>query len=97
MPKPLYKRNEAIPDTVLHRKLQIPQKNGQYAIGKKDLFAVVIALRYLIDNQEFKQFKAELKRLIHSVLKNCPHISQELLFSKMGFSENWEKIVCYKK
>ena len=78
-------------------KLQLPRKKGQYTIGKKDLFAVVIALRYLIDNQEFKQFKAELKRLIHSVLKNCPHISQELLFSKMGFPENWEKIVRLKK
>ena len=37
--------NEAIPDMVLHSKLQLPQKNGQYTIGKKDLFAVVIALR----------------------------------------------------
>ncbi len=89
--------NEAIPDMGLHSKLQLPQKNGQYTIGKKDLFAVVIALRYLIDSQEFKQFKAELKRLINSVLKNCPHISRELLFSKMGFPENWEKIVRYKK
>ena len=89
--------NEAIPDMVLHSKLQLPQKKGQYTLGKKDLFAVVIALRYLIDNQEFKQLKTELKRLIHSVLKNCPHISQELLFSKMGFPENWEKIVRYKK
>lgn len=89
--------NEAIPDMVLHSKLQLPQKKGQYTIGKKDLFAVVIALRYLIDNQEFKQFKTELKRLIHSVLNNCPHISQELLFSKMGFPANWEKIVRYKK
>ena len=89
--------NEAIPDMVLHSKLQLPQKKGQYTIGKKDLFAVVIALRYLIDSQEFKQFKTDLKRLINSVLKNCPHISQELLFSKMGFPENWEKIVRYKK
>lgn len=89
--------NEAIPDMVLHSKLQLPQKNGQYTTGKKDLFAVVIALRYLIDNQEFKQFKTELKHLIHSVLKNCPHVTQELLFSKMRFPQNWEKIICYKK
>lgn len=89
--------NEAIPDMVLHSKLQLPQKKGQYTIGKKDLFAVIIALRYLIDNQEFKQFKTELKRLINSVLKNCSHISQELLFAKMGFPDNWEKIMRYKK
>lgn len=89
--------NEAIPNTMLHRKLQLPYQKGQYTIGKKDLFAVVIALRYLIDNDEFKQFKAELKRLIHSILKSCPHVSQELLFSKMGFPANWEKISLYKK
>ena len=92
-----FKINEAIPDTTLHYKLQLPQKKGQYTTGKKDLFAVVIALRYLIDNEEFKQFKTELKRLIHSVLKNCPHVSQEQLFSRMGFPENWEKINRYKK
>ena len=89
--------NEAIPDMILHNKLQLTQKNGQYIIGKKDLFAVVIALCYLIDNHEFKKFKSELKRLIHSVLKDCPHISQDLLFSKMGFPKNWEQIIQYKK
>ncbi len=89
--------NEAIPDTILHDKLQLPRKKGHYTIGKKDLFAVIIALRYLIDNQEFKQFKADLRRLIHSILKNCSHISEELLYSKMGLPENWEKITRYKK
>ena len=89
--------NESIPDTILHRKLQITQKNKQYIMGKRDLFAVVIALRYLISNDEFKQFKTTLKRLLNTVLKNCPHISRELLFSHMGFPENWEKITRYKK
>lgn len=92
-----FKVNEAIPDMVLHSKLHLPQKKGQYTIGKKDLFAVVIALRYLIDNHEFVQLKTELKHSIHSVLKDCPHISQELLFSKMGFPANWEKITQYQK
>lgn len=88
--------NEAIPDTMLHSKLQLPMKNGQYINGKKDLFAVVISLRYLISNDEFKHFKSSLKALINSILKTCPHISQELLFSKMGFPDNWEKISRYQ-
>ncbi len=92
-----FRVNEAIPDMLLHSKLQIPQKKGQYTIGKKDLFAVVVALRYLLDDSEFKKFKTELNRLITSVLKNCSHISQELLFSKMGFPVNWNKITRYKK
>lgn len=92
-----FRVNEAIPDMNLHSKLNLPQKKGQYTIGKKDLFAVVIALRYLLNNDEFKHFKSDLKRLITSILKSCPHISEDLLFSKMGFPNNWDKIMGYKK
>ena len=90
-----FRVKEDIPDTFLHKKLNIPQKNRQYIRGKKDLFAVIIALHYLIDNQEFKCFKTELKRLISAVLKSCPHVTQEVLFSKMGFPDNWENIMRY--
>lgn len=88
---------ETIPDTTLHKKLHIAQKNGQYVIGKQDLFSVVIALRYLIKNNEFKQFKSKLSKLITQVLKDCPHLSKEHLFKEMGFPENWSDITRYKK
>ena len=52
----------------LHHKLQLPAKKGQYRIGKQDLFAAVIALRYLIENDDFKHFKSMLTRLIKNVL-----------------------------
>ncbi|MDO4475099.1 MAG: Abi family protein [Eubacteriales bacterium] len=49
----------------------------------------------------FKVNEAISDMVLHSKLqisqKNCPHISQELLFSKMGFPENWDKIARYKK
>ena len=92
-----FRVKEAIPDTILHHKLKIPLKNRQYSIGKNDLFAVVIALRYLLDNDEFKHFKRDLKKLINSILMQCPHISQEFLFTQMGFPQNWDNITRYKK
>lgn len=88
---------DTIPDTVLHNKLSISSKNGQYTMGKHDLFAVVISLRYLISNSDFKEFKAALSRLISSTLKACPHISKETLLSEMGFPSNWNKIIRFKK
>lgn len=91
-----FKVNEAIPDMPLHKKLCLSKKKGQYVIGKRDLFAVVIALRYLIDNNEFLFFKRNLKRLISTVLKECPHISRDMLYFKMGFPDNWDKICRYK-
>lgn len=88
---------ETIPNTILHKKLGIAQKKGQYTIGKQDLFSVVIAIRYLIGNNEFKQFKSNLSKLIIKVLKDCPHLSKEQLLGKMGFPENWSDIAVYKK
>lgn len=74
---------------------QNKQEFHQY--GKQDLFAVVIALRYLISNEDFKAFKSGLEKLINKVLKQCPHLTQEQLLKEMGFPVNWERIMRYKK
>ena len=92
-----FRIHETIPDTLLHQKLQIPQKNGNYIYGKQDLFAVVIALRYLINSDDFKLFKSTLRKLINKVLKECPHLPREQLLQQMGFPTNWDKITRYKK
>ncbi|MBQ8248205.1 MAG: Abi family protein [Lachnospiraceae bacterium] len=92
-----FRIHETIPDSLLHKKMQIPQKNGNYLYGKQDLFAVVIALRYLISAEDFKVFKSGLTKLINKVLKQCPHLTREQLLKEMGFPENWEKIIRYKK
>ena len=91
-----FKTTDAIPDAILHEKLQIPRRKGQYALGKQDLFAVVISLRYLINESDFKRFKSILSRLISGVLKMCPHLMKEQLLYKMGFPVNWHKITRYK-
>ena len=64
---------------------------------KKDLFAVVIALRYLISDTEFKTFRRNLGLLIKDVLKKCPHLTEDQLLKEMGFPKNWAKITRYKK
>jgi len=71
-----FRTSDTIPDTLLHKKLNIPMKKGSYLFGKHDLFAVVLSLRYLIGNDEFKKFKASLSWLILQVLKQCPHITK---------------------
>ena len=92
-----FRINETIPDTLLHKKLKIQSINSHYICGKQDLFAVVIALRYLISNNEFKLFKTALSKLIKTVLKQCPHITEKQLLDNMGFPVNWDKITSYKK
>lgn len=89
--------NETIPDTVLHKKLNIPRHKGQYVCGKRDLFGVLIALTYLLDSKEFRELKLALTKLINSVPCDCPHITKHQLLTFMGFPENWNKITAYRK
>lgn len=85
-----------IPNTVLHKKLGIAQNGTQYIYGKKDLFSVVIAFRYLLPKEEFVIFKRELGRQIEKYLTRSQRISEEKLLGIMGFPQNWKMITRYK-
>ena len=68
---------------------------NQYEKGKQDLFAVVIAFRYLLPGKDFLEFKRKLIKEIDRVNREVEHISEVELLNKMGFSENWKSITKY--
>ena len=41
--------------------------------------------------------KATLSKLIKTVLKQCPHLTEKHLLDNMGFPSNWNKISRYRK
>lgn len=86
-----------IPDTTIHRKFNISKKGTQYTHGKRDYFSLIIALRYLLPDDSFKDFKKGLKSLIRAYQKESSRLSQEELYEKLGLPENWEKITRYKR
>ena len=92
-----YRTADSIPDLPIHRKLKIAQKGSQYENEKNDLFSVVIALRYMLNDQWYKELIKELKALIDKYLKKHDSISEQELYEKMGFPENWRKITRYRK
>lgn len=92
-----YQTNEDIPDTVLHAKLNIPKHGAQYIYGKRDLFALVIAFRYLIPNDDFKKFKKRLIQIIRHYLRSSRVLTETQLLESMGFPCNWKNITKYKK
>lgn len=69
-----------IPDTLLHKKLGIQKNGNQYVQGKKDLFSVIIALRYLLPKEDFLVFKKRLVRIIIEYLKRSNRLSEIELF-----------------
>lgn len=91
-----YRTIDAIADTPIHKKLSLPKRGNQYEKGKQDLFAVVIAFRYLLPKNDFFDFKRKLVKEINKIDKLLVHISEDELLEKMGFPENWKDITKYR-
>ncbi len=92
-----YQTKDAIPNTVLHKKLGITPKGSSYTCGKHDLFALVISLRYLLPNKDFLRFKTQLITAINRFLSASTAFSEQELYRYMGFPKNWKSIARYKK
>lgn len=84
------------PDTPIHQALGIPLKGEQYLYGKNDLFATVIALKYLLPSKTFCSLKNELTKCIDQYLRISPRITRSELYNLMGFPDNWQSITSYK-
>lgn len=90
-----YRTVDQLLDTPLHARLSIPKQGNQYIYGKQDLFAVVIAFRYLLPKEEFSAFKKKLILEIEKLNKKLLHITESELFEQMGFPPNWRNVTRY--
>lgn len=91
-----FKSNEDLPDLKMHERLEIPKRGAQFIYGKKDLFGVVIACRYLLSKPDFGRFKKELDKAITSYLNSTSFLNESEILSEMGFPQNWKKISKYR-
>ena len=87
-----YKTRCMIPDTPMHQKLRLQREKGTYTACKQDLFALVIALYYLLPQKSFCKFYESLSRALKSYLFQSGPISEYNLNNMMGFPENWNAI-----
>lgn len=91
----IYKTTDSIADTPLHKKLSLPYSGNQYMKGKQDLFAMVIAFKYLLPRNDFLEFKRQLAKEINRANIEVKHINETELLNTMGFPENWKDITKY--
>lgn len=80
-------------DSAMHDKLGIKKKKGHYIAGKKDMFAVMIVLKYLLYPDNFKSMCNELESLIKALNEKTSFIPKEMLLKSMGFPHNWKDII----
>lgn len=92
-----YKAYSEIPDTLLHKKLNIATTGGHYDKGKVDLFAVFISVRYLLPKEDFLDLKNRFSILLRDYVKRSKRVTEEQILGYMGFPNNWKKMSLYRK
>lgn len=89
-----HKNNRPIPDTVYHNLLNIPKLDGEYIYGKDDLFSLIIILKKLLSDTEFKLLINELTYEIDVLDGKLKSIKIEKVLDAIGFPNNFKEI-CY--
>ena len=82
-----------IADTKYHRLLKIPITNDEYIYGKNDVFALVIVMKQMLKQEEFKNMALEISHALRNLEMNIKTIPINKVMDRMGFPVNWEEII----
>lgn len=76
-----------------HSMLELPQLDGEYTCGKNDLFALILIMKYLLREDEFRLLIKEIdyeKEILSGKLKV---IDIEDVMGYMGFPRNYTQLI----
>ena len=86
------KTQKAIDDTVYHKLLKIEKVEEEYSKGKCDLFALIIIMKQLLENEAFKNMSYEIDNVIETLNYNLHTIKIDEVLNRMGFPLNWKDL-----
>ena len=82
----------SIPNTKYHQILDIPMKDDEYIYGKNDFYAVVIILRQLLSEREFRDLLNEISYEMDVLDEKIESVETKTILNKIGFPDNWRDI-----
>lgn len=88
-----HRTQKVIPDTRYHYLLNLDMTDGEYIYGKNDLFSVVIILKQLLTEKEFREFINEIGYEIDILEGKTNILPINNFLNKIGFPDNWRDIV----
>ncbi len=86
-----------INDTVYHQLLKVPKEDGEYIKGKNDVFALIIILKQMLSEEDFKNMTIELDNVIQTLNYNLTTIPIEAVFDRMGLTLNWKELATIER
>lgn len=87
-----HRTQKVIPDSRYHYALNIDMTDDEYVYGKNDLFSVVIIMKQLLTETEFREFINELGYEIDMLEGKTNILPINNFINKIGFPDNWREI-----
>ncbi len=88
-----HRTQRSIPDNRYHYMLDIPTTNDEYIYGKNDLFAVMIILKQMLTDVEFRDIMNQISYEIDILDGKVDIVSTSLILNKIGFPDNFREIL----
>ena len=88
-----HRTQKVIPDTRYHYLLNIDMTDEEYNYGKNDLFSVVIIMKQLLTENEFREFINEVGYEIDILEGKTNILPINNFLNKIGFPDNWREII----
>ena len=86
-----YRSKRPLCDTSFHETAAIEKNTGnEYIHGKRDLFAVMIALKLTVSKTEYRQLVKAVDIALKNLNQRLHTINIEIVLSSMGFPNDWK-------
>ena len=87
-----HRTQRSIPDSRYHYQLDIEMTDDEYNYGKNDLFALIIIMKQMLQENEFHDLIYELGYEIDVLDGKVDTVPLNLILNKIGFPNNWRDI-----
>lgn len=88
-----HRTQRIIPNTKYHNLLNIEQIDCEYLFGKNDLYALIIIMKQMLSEEEFRELIYELGYEIDILDGKVDTVPLNAILNKIGFPDNWRDIV----
>lgn len=88
-----HRTNRVIPDCDYHRILEIPKNElDEYIYGKNDLYAIIIIMKKMLSEEEFRDIIFEIGYEIDVLDSKIDTVPLNSILNRLGFPDNWRDI-----
>ena len=87
-----HRTQRSIPNDKIHSILDIDKVEDDYIYGKNDLFALIIIMKYMLTEDEFKELISEVSYEIDVLDGKIDVIPLNKILNRIGFPDNWREI-----